>query len=451
MSRSNTFLRPLNRLIFVRPNASLILMIATVLAVIIANSSWSGVYNEILHYPINLQIGDFNVFSHHGKVMDFVTFANDVLMVFFFFQVGLEIKQEILVGELSTAKKALLPVVGAMGGMIFPVLFFLLVCHKAPDMHGAAIPMATDIAFVIAILGILGSRVPPALKAFITSLAVADDIGGIIVIAVFYSTTFHASMLLFAVIALLVIYLLGRSGVRALWVYYIGLFVVWYFLLQSGIHTTIAGVLVAFVVPATPAITTNELSRYTHAISNLLPTDRQRTSKRSRLLPHEQLAVINSIAHQSSRAISPLQRLEHQLSDWVSYLILPLFAFVNAGVTLGGVAPADLVNVPLAVFLGLFIGKPLGITLFSYVFIRLTGNVWPNKVNFISLLGVSILGGIGFTVALFIATLSYDAAHVDLLNQAKMGIFAGSIVSGVVGYMFLHKVLHRPSAEKESE
>lgn len=440
---NSTFLKPLNRLVSMRPNSSLILMIATVLAVIIANTSWSGIYQEILHYPVNLQIGRFNVFSHHGEVMDFVTFANDVLMVFFFFQVGLEIKQEILVGELSTPKKALLPVVGAMGGMLMPVLLFYVVCHKSPDMNGIAIPMATDIAFVIAILAILGSKVPPALKAFITSLAVADDIGGIIVIALFYSSSFQASMLLFAGIALLVIYLLGRSGVRALWVYYVGLFFVWYFLLQSGIHTTIAGVLVAFVVPAATTITTEELGRYSQTMSKLLPTDRQRTSKRARLLPHEQLAVVHSIGQRANLAISPLQRLEHQLTDWVSYLILPLFAFVNAGVTLGGVEPSELFNVPLAVFLGLFVGKPLGITLFSYIFIRLTGNVWPSKVNFKSLFGVSILGGIGFTVALFIATLSYDAAHEYLLNEAKMGIFAGSIISGLVGYLFLNAVLKK--------
>lgn len=447
---NSTILRPIQRLIQFKPNASILLMLAAVLAVIIANSPFSDVYNAILAYPISLNIDSFEVFAHHGQTMDLLTFANDVLMVLFFLHVGLEIKQEILVGELSTTRKAILPVVGALGGMIVPVLLFFLVCHEPPYSNGAAIPMATDIAFVLAILGMLGSRVPPALKAFITSLAVADDIGGIIVIAVFYSSHIDFIMLMWAAMALATLFIVGRAGVRSLWVYYLGLFVTWFLFLQSGIHTTIAGVLVAFMVPAKPRITTQQLEDYVHVLAKQLPVSEQRTSGRSILLPHSQVSIVHSIRTASTSAISPVQRMESQLADPVSFFILPLFAFVNAGVTFGSFEPAALLTIPLAIVLGLFVGKPLGITLFSYVFIRLTGNNWPSRVTPKLLFAVSILGGVGFTVSLFVASLSYKGGDMaPLLNEAKLGIFVGSILSGLLGYLLLDLWTKRTKTPKK--
>lgn len=442
MSTSGIF-SPMKRLIISKPNASMVLMIAAILAVITANSPLREIYSSILSYPISLKIDSFEVFTHHGVTMDLLTFANDVLMVLFFLQVGLEIKQEILVGELSTPRKAILPVVGALGGMAVPVLLFLMICPQPPMSNGAAIPMATDIAFVLAILGMLGSKVPPALKAFITSLAVADDIGGIIVIALFYSSHIDLPMLLCGGGTLLLLYLIGRMGIRSLWVYYIGLFATWFLFLQSGIHTTIAGVLVAFMVPARPRITTNQLGDYVSVLTRQLPESEQRTSKRSILLPHSQVSVVNSIRQATTAALSPVQRMESQLSDLVSYFVLPLFAFVNAGVTFGGVNPSDLVSVPLAIVLGLFVGKPLGITLFSYAYIRATGNHWPTKMTPKLLFATSILGGVGFTVSLFVASLSYKGAEMAiLLNDAKLGIFTGSILSGLLGYYLLKYLLN---------
>ena len=431
-----------------KPNASVFLMITTVLAVIIANSPLVGLYNEILNYPIALQIGSLNIFSHHGETMSLLAFTNDVLMVLFFLQVGLEIKTESLVGELSSFKKALLPIVGAVGGMIFPVLIFLSICHTAPASNGAAIPMATDIAFTLAVLGLMGSKVPPALKTFITTLAVADDIGGIIVIALFYSTGIHLQMLLWAGLTLLALFIIGKMGINKLWIYYLGLFVTWFFFLKSGIHTTIAGVLVAFTVPSSALISTKNLRTYAGSLLNTCSEDEQRTKKKSVLLPHKQIEAVNYVRYYATAAICPIQRMEFQLGNLVNYLVLPLFAFVNAGVTFGSIQISELAGIPLAITLGLFLGKFAGIFLFSYLFIRIMGNKWPTRMTPANLAGVSILGGIGFTVSLFISTLSYSHPETaSLLNDAKLGIFAGSLISGFVGYYVLKSVLHREHAK----
>lgn len=452
MFSKRSILSPIQRLTRSKPNAPFILLFATVVAVIVANSPLAGLYEKVLAYPVSLNVGGFEVFAVHGEPMSLLAFANDVLMVLFFLLIGLEIKQEMLVGELSSARKALLPVVGAMGGMLFPVLFFLLICHTAPENAGAAIPMATDIAFTLAVLSTLGNRVPTSLKAFITTLAVADDIGGIIVIAVFYSTNLNLLMLLWAAVTLLVLFLIGRMGINKLWVYILGLFVTWLFFLQSGIHTTIAGVLVAFMVPTRPHTTTQTLEDYTKILLKQLPLEEQRTSGDSILLPHKQVAVINSMRHYAVEAMNPVQRLESVLSNFVSYFVLPLFAFVNAGVTFGSIPVENLLSIPLGIFLGLFLGKPLGIFLFSFAFIKLTGNHWPKRMTPKNLFAVAILGGIGFTVSLFIASLSYKGADLQLLlNEAKLGIFVGSTVSGIVGYFVLRKVLSKNASELTQE
>ena len=286
--KTGQFIKPLQRLYKRRVDSSVLLFLAAVAAVIIANiPSVSGLYNQLLQYPIMVQIGEFNIFSHAGETMTLLDFTNDVLMVLFFLQVGLEIKQEGLVGELSTLRRAVFPVVGAIGGMIMPVLFFLLVCHEAPASKGMAIPMATDIAFALAVLSLLGKRVPSSLKAFLASLAVADDIGGILVIAIFYSTHLNLMMLLWAALCLGAIYLLGRLGVRSLLVYYIGAFVVWTFFLKSGVHTTIAGVLVAFLVPARPKLSTDHMADRMRTMLRLLPESEHKTRGKNVLLPHQ--------------------------------------------------------------------------------------------------------------------------------------------------------------------
>lgn len=441
-------IKPLQRLYRRRVDSSALLFLAAVVAVFVANiPPLSGLYHQVLQFPVMIQIGEVNIFSHHGETMNLLTFTNDVLMVLFFLQVGLEIKQEGLVGELSTLKRAIFPVVGAVGGMVIPVLLFFLVCHEAPARDGMAIPMATDIAFALAVLSLLGKRVPTSLKAFLAPLAVADDIGGILVIAIFYSTHLNLLMLLWASLCLLGIYLLGRIGVRNLLVYYIGAFVVWTFFLKSGIHTTIAGVLVAFLVPARPGLNTLQMADRVRSMLRLLPESEHKTKGKSILLPHQQIAVVQSMSRDVRAAVSPVQRMEQQITPIVHYMVLPLFAFVNAGVTFGNISFSALLEVPFAIMLGLFVGKPLGIFLFSLLFSKFTKSTLPEGMTTKNVLALSFLGGIGFTVALFISSLSYAQPEVaNLLNDAKIGILSGSMLSGIVGYFLLKKTLQREQA-----
>ncbi|MDL2244082.1 Na+/H+ antiporter NhaA [Parabacteroides sp. OttesenSCG-928-J18] len=442
-------LKPLRRFANQKPNASVLLFIATIVAMVLANSPWAHAYHELLSFPIQLQLGTITLFTHHGEPMSMLEFVNDALMAVFFFMIGLEIKQEILIGELSSIRKSILPVVAACGGMIVPVLFYVLVCHQAPEVRGAAIPMATDIAFALAVLGALGKRVPLSMRIFLTALAVVDDIGGILVIAIFYSSHISFQALLLSFALLIVLYMAGRMKVHQNIFYYFVGFLVWMCFLESGIHATIAGVLVAFTIPAQPKINLKRFSSNMAGYLEMLDFTEVKHSRNCEVLSPTQIHVLNNIHSIANRTISPLQSIADKLHPLVNYLILPLFAFVNAGVTFGDIEPATLLNVPLAVFVGLFVGKTIGIFSFSYAFVKLKLAAMPLGMDKRTLFGVSMLGGVGFTVALFIANLSFDvttAAGLDLLNQAKLGVFAGSFVSGICGFLYLKKKL--PKIEK---
>ena len=435
------------RLSALRPNPSMLLFLATIIAVAIANSPWSTSYEDFLHYPVQVIIGSIELFRHMGHTMTISQVVNDALMAIFFFVVGLEIKQELLVGELSSPKKAILPVIAALGGMLFPVLFFLGVTPNHPESLGAAIPMATDIAFALAVLGSLGGRVPKSLYVFLATLAVADDIGGIIVIALFYSKGVSLLPLGIGLALVGLLFLLGRLRVTALEPYIIAGIAVWALFLQSGIHPTIAGVLVALCIPAGSKVHIRELSHKLRELTSHLSTE-AREAERAVILSHDQLKRIAEIKDTAGQAISPVQTLEHALKPLVDNLILPLFAFVNAGVSFGDVSADMLLGLPLAIFLGLFLGKTVGISLFTYVAIRVKLCAWPEGMNLPRLISLAVLGGIGFTVSLFIANLAYDGPEMaQLLNEAKLGIFAGTIISGVVGYMLLSRFLPKSEAK----
>ena len=436
MSQTSGILRPVRRFTIRKVDSSVVLFIATIVALIVANSPLRELYHTLLTIPINLNILGLDIFQSHGETMSFLVFANDVLMVFFFFVVGLDIKQQLLVGELSSVKKAMMPVVGAIGGMIVPILLFLLIAPSGDASRGAAIPMATDIAFVLAVLMVLKEHVPTSLRVFMTTLAVADDIGGIIVIALFYSTGINLLMLGLGLAVVALLALLGRVGGRHIGLYMVGLFVVWFFFLQSGIHTTIAGVMVALTVPMTTSVSRHQLGSLAGAISRMLPATESTKKGEATHLEGTDIAMINSLRQAAASAIPPVQRLEHALTDWVNYLILPIFAFVNAGIDFSTFAMGGISALPFAVTLGLFIGKPIGIFLFTYIYIRLTKHGWSEGVYPAMLFAVSILGGIGFTVSMFIASLSYDVQlHLDWLSEAKLGILVGSLISGIVGYI----------------
>lgn len=445
----HVILKPLRRFAIQKASASFLLFMATLLAMLLANSPWATAYHHILSYPVNLHIGSFGLFSHHGEPMSMLAFVNDALMAVFFFVIGLEIKQEVLIGELSSIRKAILPIIAACGGMIVPVLFYILVCSSAPEVRGAAIPMATDIAFALAVLGLLGKRVPLSMRIFLTALAVVDDIGGIIIIALFYSGEIAFQPLLLSLALLVLLYVGGRMGVNKNLFYYTVGFFVWMLFLESGIHPTIAGVLIAFTVPARPIVKLDDFACDMTGYLNMLDYTEVRQSKKVMVLSPTQIQVLNNIHSLADRTISPLQSIADKLHPLVNYLILPLFAFVNAGVTFGDIQPATLVSVPLAVFLGLFVGKALGIFSFTYFFVRTRLAAMPAGMSRRNLLGVSMLGGIGFTVALFIANLSFVGMPegIDLLNQAKLGVFTGSFVSGLCGYLILKKVLPKVAEE----
>lgn len=433
-----------------------ILICATVLALIVANiPAINHHYFNFWDQEVRLQIGSFNLFSHSGHPMSMLQFINDALMAVFFFTIGLEIKREILVGELSSFKQALLPIVAAIGGMIVPVIIFFVFALGTDYTGGAAIPMATDIAFSLGVLGMLGSRVPISLKIFLTTLAVVDDIGGIIVIAVFYSTQINIMLLVYAA-ALLGLLLLGsRLGIKSKMFYiFIGI-AVWFLFLNSGIHPTIAGVLVAFCIPATPIYAPKKyIKKIRSAITNFRSEDDE-TLNRKTVLNKQQLDWLKQVESASDKVISPLQDLEDTLHPFVNYIVIPIFAFANAGIFLLDMDPASIFEgVSLAVICGLIIGKFVGIFTFSWLAVKTKLAPMPDKSNWKMMASIAMLGGIGFTVSLFIANLSFGsmgAEGTDLLNHSKLGIVIGSLLSGIIGFILLHRTLPRTRQDSDPD
>lgn len=364
----------------------IILMITAILAILIKNSSFEPLYDNLLEVPFTIALGDA------GLSKPVLFWINDGLMAIFFLLVGLELKREVLEGHLSSRDQVALPVVAAIGGMIVPALVFLLFNHHDPALaRGWAIPSATDIAFALGVMLLLGDRVPLSLKVLLTSVAVIDDLGAIIIIAIFYTSHLSVLSLVLAAVALLGLYILNRRGVVALTPYLLlGLFL-WVCVLKSGVHATLAGVAIAFAIP---------------------------------------------LRARNVMGVSPARALEQTLHPWVAYGILPLFAFVNAGLPLLGLTFDDLfVSIPLGISLGLILGKPVGIMLGLFVCIGLFAVRKPEGVDWPQLFGMSILTGIGFTMSLFIGGLAYTGA--EAANEVRLGVLVGSIVSGTVGYLVL--------------
>ena len=378
--------------------------------------------------------------------MTLMEVINDFLMAIFFLSVGLEIKREILVGELSSLKKALLPIIGACGGMIVPVLIFWLTCPgDAAMQRGLAIPMATDIAFSLGVLAMFKTRVPIGLKVFLAALAVADDLGGIVVIALFYSS--HISWMFLAVSALLVIFMiLGNAmKVRSKTFFVLVGLVLWYTMLNSGIHSTIAGVIVALCVPASLRKGTGYyLERIRKNISKF-PIIKVDDLHKTVVLTNSQIHTLKSIESAADKMISPLQDLEDSLHGMINFFIVPLFAFANAGIDLSQMSIGSLFSgVGLAVMLGLVVGKFLGVFSFSWLAVRLGFVTLPHGSTWKAFASVCVVCGIGFTVSMFIADLSYSgigAVGETLLNEAKLGVLSGSVIAAALGCLLLNKTL----------
>ncbi len=434
-------------------NGGNVLIVATALALLVVNLPFlHNFYNSLWTHEMALQIGNFNLFSHHGEPMSVMAFINDALMAVFFFSVGLEIKREILVGELSSFRQALLPIVAAIGGMGIPVLLFVIMAHDTDYIGGAAIPMATDIAFSLGILSMLGNRVPISLKIFLTTLAVVDDIGGILVIAIFYSTHINYWMLLIAAGLLGILALGGKFAIQSKMFYLgIGAFI-WFLFLNAGIHPTIAGVLIAFCVPAKPVYAPKKyIKTIRKNIGYFADEDDEKLVNRT-ILNKDQLNWLKEIESASDKVISPLQDMEDSLHPVVNYLIVPLFAFANAGIYFGDLQFSALFNgVAPAIIIGLVLGKFIGIFSFTWFCVKFKWAPMPEGTNWKQLAAVSMLGGIGFTVSLFIANLTFttgDPYLSQLLNNSKLGILIGSFLAGFLGWLFLHLTL--PKEQKIS-
>ena len=428
-----------------RVNGGMVLMVVAVLAMVVANSPWAEAYHAFWGQHVSLQVGGFNLFSHHGEPLTLMEFINDALMAVFFFSVGLEIKREVLVGELSSLRQALLPIIAAVGGMLVPVCLYFVLTSGTPASGGLAIPMATDIAFSLGVLSLFGKRVPLSLKIFLTAFAVVDDIGGILVIAFCYTSHLSVAYLLVALGVLAVLLLANRRGVMSRTFYCMAGIVVWYCFLQSGVHATIAGVLVAFTIPSIPCLNVKKyIARIRENVSEFPHFD-----KSSILLTPHQIDVLKSIESASDKVISPLQFMEDRMHGMVNYLIMPLFAFANAGITLSG-GEGDIAGVvTYAVVIGLVLGKFVGIYLFTWLAVRSRVTSLPHGMNWKNLAGVSLLGGIGFTVSLFIANLSFGSTDVLLLNHAKLGVLVGTVLAGVLGFVVLKLTLPSPETEVE--
>ena len=428
-------------------SSSVVLIVCTVLALICANvpaiKDW---YFQLWENEVSISIGDFNFFSHNGHSMSVMAVINDFLMAIFFLSVGLEIKREILVGELSSMKKAMLPIIGACGGMLIPVLVFWLFCPNDPVMmRGLAIPMATDIAFSLGVLSVFKTRVPVGLKVFLAALAVADDLGGILVIAIFYSSHINTLYLILSAVTVLILILGNKFNVRGK-VFYITIgLVLWYMMLQSGIHATIAGVVVAFCVPASLTRGTGHYLERIRANINLFPVIDVDDQHKTVVLDHQQVHTLKSIESAADKLISPLQDLEDHLHVPINYFVIPIFAFANAGIDLSLMKIGDLFSgVAMAVMMGLVIGKFIGVLAFSWVAVKAKIVSLPANTSWKAFASVCVICGIGFTVSMFIADLSYAGAGesaVLLLNQAKLGVLCGSVIAAVLGCVLLNVTL----------
>ncbi|MGC1784382.1 MAG: Na+/H+ antiporter NhaA [Acidobacteriaceae bacterium] len=419
--------RPFLRFAEIESAGGLVLLACTVIALVWANSSAADFYAGLLHLPITIGI------SHFYVAEDLHFWINDGLMAVFFLFAGLEIKHEMLVGELSSFKLAALPVFAAIGGVVFPAGIYIALNHGRPTAGGWGIPMATDIAFALGILAISGSRAPVGLKVFLTALAIVDDIAAVLVIAFFYSSAVHWHMLLAAFGFLAIGVVANRVGVTYVSVYLLIGLGVWYCMLRSGVHATIAGVLVALIVPSSRYLEIPEFLQ--RAREDLLSLE-QAASARPGYSTQTGRAAFLHLQMQAHLVEAPLLRLESALEPWVSFFIMPLFALTNAGIRLSGIHGSDFADPAMhGIFLGLLFGKPLGILLFSWLTVRFGIAHLPEGVTWKHMHAVGWLGGIGFTMSLFISALAFGTGEEDML--AKVGILSASALAAIVGSILL--------------
>lgn len=437
-------LTPFDEFIHRQTTSGLLLMAMAVIALILANGPLADAYLHVIHTPISLNIGDWTLGMslHH--------WINDGLMALFFFVVGLELKRELLVGELAILRNAVLPIAAAIGGMVVPALIYFAINPAGDAALGWGVPMATDIAFAIGALALLASRVPKALITFLVALAIVDDLGAVLVIAVFYTDTIALTPLAVAGVLFAVLMAFNMSGIRKTLPYFIVAVLLWYALLQSGVHATIAGILGALSVPAKPKYNPERFSEHVKELMRRFDANHQPGKS---IMTNDALrSVVQTLENGVLSVGAPLQRLEHIWHMPVAYLVIPIFALVNAGIPLEFSSLSETLKNPvtIGVSLGLVAGKFIGITGFSWLVLKLGVAQLPKGTRFTQIAGVSLLAGIGFTMSIFVAQLGFGERE-DLLLMAKTGILLASVLAGVMGYIWLYLVSKPGTAQTENE
>jgi len=424
--RQNNLLSPFQKFVRIESFSGILLLIATVAALIWANSPFGESYQSLWQYKIGFTTQNFEL----NKPL--ILWVNDGLMAIFFFLIGLEIKREFIIGELNSIRKIAFPLFGALGGMLFPVLFFIIL-NQNPETHdGWGIPMATDIAFSLAVLKTLGKRVPLGLKLFLTAFAIVDDIGAVLVIAVFYSGSINITMVLIAIILLGLLYLLSLKGYYSKFLIIIFGIVIWILFLKSGIHPTISGILLAFSVPVRQRINTPTFIENLERITNNI---KKAAISKKPILCKEQIELIDDLEDWTNKYQSPLQHLEHKLHDWVAFFIIPLFALANAGVIINSNMNLDSTLVR-NIIVCLVLGNSVGVSSIILSAKRIKLIEVPKEINNRQIIGISFLAGIGFTMAIFVANLAF-ASSPTYIDSAKVGILVGSLLSALIGFIVL--------------
>ncbi|MFP6663519.1 MAG: Na+/H+ antiporter NhaA [Deltaproteobacteria bacterium] len=430
---------PFQRFIELETGGAILLLIMTIVAVTWANSPWGASYDHFWHTPVTIGFG------HDPFTLSLAHWVNDGLMAIFFFVVGMEIKREVVLGELSSIQRAMLPLIAAVGGMVVPALIYASFHQGGPAASGWGVPMATDIAFAVAALAALGSRVPASLKIFLLALAIADDLGAVLVIAVFYTEQINTQSLMLCFAALGLVLIMNIAGVRAFLAYWLVGALAWFLMYESGVHATIAGVLLGLLTPA--SADTGERETLVDAakghFSNL--ADTFRSDQQADYGGHKKAHIFGQLQGAYIGSQSPLDYLTNLLEKWVAFFIMPLFALANAGVIFDSSVFGDPTSrmVGVAVAAGLLLGKPLGIGLFSFVAVKLKIAAMPTGTNWGALLGVGLLAGIGFTMSLFVTNLAFSDPM--LIAGSKIGIFGGSLIAAILGIALLKRYL--PEAE----
>lgn len=403
------------------------LLVATVIALAWANSPYGESYTALWQYEIGFTTQNFDF------KLPLILWINDLLMAIFFFLIGLEIKRELVIGELNSIKKTAFPLVAAIGGMVVPVAIYLFFIENVHATKGWGIPMATDIAFSLAVLNVLGKRVPLSLKIFLTAFAIVDDIGAVLVIAIFYSTSINVVMISIALGLLLLLYYMSAKGVYSKFFLIIMGIAIWSLFFGAGIHPTVAGILLAFSVPIRQRVKT---APFLANLEQLVKDFKKASISEKPVLSNEQVHHIGNLQYWTSKFQSPLQNLEHSLHGFVAYFVIPVFALSNAGVAIGTDVHLD-VEIIVLIAVSLFVGKSVGVTSLVIIAHRIKLIEIPNDITYRHVLGVSFIAGIGFTMAIFIANLAFDNEHLEYIDSAKVGIIIGSVASGLVGFLIL--------------